>query len=263
MTEKRLTFTLEFNANVVRTQQGGIIDFITDRVEVRAKKKSKEKSREQQNLLRGIERLIFFAENGREPLSQEINNIHEALLELYAPRKPSPIGDGKIIIRTGDPDLTTKGMAKIIWGAWNELCLLDIPKELSDTIETDLKHVWDAVKKWKTDTYYETIREIESSMSFEEYKITHPICEFTGKHGTIEDPLERVHLISKGASPEFYEEPWNYVMGLHSIHRRIHDNGWQGVLNDYPHLRRKYKDAFTKLRRESSSAERTKVPSGQ
>ena len=260
---KVLTINIEFTANVIETHKGGILNFYTDNVEIKARQKLKPKTRDQQNLLRAIERLIFFASYNREPLSNEINNIHEALLELYAPRKEAPIGDRPIIVRTGDPDLSTQGMARIIWGAWNELCLLDIPEAVNDAISNNLKNVWDAMKAWKYDHYYKIFRDLESRMDFEEYKATHPVCELTGRHGTVENPLERIHIISKGNDPGLYEKTWNYIMGLHSVHRRIHDKGWEAVLKDYPHMRRKYNDAHSKIERDDSEAVGPEIPSSQ
>lgn len=243
--EKKISVTIEFSGTIISTSAPGIITMLPGNIEIKASKEKKEKTRKQQNLLRAIERLIFFADNNREAMSSEINNIHEALLELYAPRKPSPLGDGEIIVRTGDPELTTKGMARIIWGAWNELCMLDIPKEVSDAIGNDLKNVWEAVKDWKYNKFYEIFREIEKDFNEKKYRIANPVCEFCGRQGTVEDPLVRIHLLSKGADVTTYENPRYYIIGHDSIHKRIHATGWSKVLIDYPHIKRRYDDAHT------------------
>ncbi|NJL71329.1 MAG: hypothetical protein HC888_06815 [Candidatus Competibacteraceae bacterium] len=216
------------------TESGGIIILRPSRNICEIGTVKPEKSRSQVNLLKQLERMIFFVQNRKQPNEQELYLTHEGIMDLYAPHAINPFTKGQYRKTLSDPSLTTKEMATILEGAFNTLATEDIPAEM---MSTDLHSLF---ANWKE--YKATIE--EEPMTEQEYRLTHPVCEFTLRMGSPSDPLERIHIIGKGASLASYENSLNYVMGKASIHRRIHAEGWESVLIDFPHMLPKYNRAM-------------------
>jgi len=52
-----------------------------------------------------------------------------------------------------------------------------------------------------------------------------------------------MHIVSAGSDIADYEQSWNWIRALRSIHKRQHDKGWSAVLKEYPHLKGKVERA--------------------
>lgn len=191
----------------------------------------------QNDVLRGLERFIFWAQEGRRPVrDEELYWIHESLLEQYAPIVTNPITGKQVPMRTSDPAMSTVSMARIIEGALHVLAesVWD-QKDVLDAIGTDLRSLWAAWYSWKwSEGQDESLHTLPST--WDEYREKHPVCEATGIPPNETDPCERMHIISKGADLPAYEEPWNWLHVRHSVHMFCHQHGWDEFLKVYPHL---------------------------
>lgn len=69
-----------------------------------------------------------------------------------------------------------------------------------------------------------------------EWKRRHQVCEACGLAGTDFDPLQKCHIISRGA--DTIEEPWNWLQ-LHLSHHigKQHQQGWGPLIDEYNHLK--------------------------
>lgn len=195
--------------------------------------------------LRGIERFICWAQNNRKPAHDdpELYWIHEGILEAYSKHEKNPKTGRVEPIRTSDPRMTKKLMARLIEGALDELGQQQIPRPLLEVIGHDMESLWIRWYKWIGSKDAEWYRDAFPVKSWDEYVRRHPACEFSFQPPTEEEPLERIHIISAGADGTIYEEPWNWLRGKHKFHQMQHDHGWDYVLKHHPHLKDKVERA--------------------
>jgi len=187
----------------------------------------------QNDTLRGIERFIAWCFEGQKPDDVTVGYVHDAIVEKYSVEVLNPITKKNQPMRTSDPRMNTKIMSRIIEGALAELAEQDIPKEVMDVIGDDMLKLW---RRWYEWRYTQKEDPIEEPVSWEEYKVRHPVCEFCGRGPLPGDPLERAHIISAGADQTVYEEPWNWLHIHHSHHMSQHGRGWSEVRAQFPHI---------------------------
>lgn len=189
----------------------------------------------QNDTLRGIERMIFFAQHNREPMDGETAYIHEGILDLFAPKIENPMTGKQSPKRTSDPSMTTKEMYRIVEGALLELTDMDIPDEVYEAIWSDLKGLWREWYKWRETSEDEAAEDLRTQdTSYESYARTHPICEITLSPGTVNDPLVIAHIVSRGARADLIEKPWNWLRIKDSLHKKQHQHGWNSILDSAP-----------------------------
>ncbi len=194
----------------------------------------------QRNTLWGICNFIFQAQNGHKPTQDELYNIYYAIIEKYGKKVKNPITGTEHYITLSDPRMTKKDVALLIEGALNELAMTDIPYEVLEKIGSDMKELWTAWYNWRWNiAKQDPLFEEEQKMTWEEYLEHHPRCEITGEPG----PLERVHIISKGADETIYEYPWNWFAATHRIHVLAHNKGWDFIIKLHPHIKGKIERA--------------------
>lgn len=189
---------------------------------------------DQNDTLRGIERMIFFAQNGREPMKGETTYIHEGVLDLFSPRVENPVTGKTSPKRTSDESMTTVEMSRIIQGAMLELAEQDIPGEVYEAVGTDMKQLWAEWYAWR-DSDEKAAEELrEEDDTYASYAKTHPVCEITLTPATVNDPLEIAHIASRGSRADLIEEPWNWLRIKKSLHTRQHNEGWEAILKNAP-----------------------------
>ncbi len=203
----------------------------------------KKRSSSQNSTLRGIERFIFIATNGYEPTKDDLYWIHEGLLEKYSIWVTNPLTGVSLPKRTSDPSMTTTEMSKIVEGSLNDLASLDIPETILKAIGNDMKKLWEGWYSWRYNQETDPLLEAESSLSMEDYKKIHPVCELCALAGVNSDPIEIMHIISKGADESLYEMPWNWIASNRSHHNLQHNEGWEIIERSYPHIKGKIQRA--------------------
>lgn len=197
----------------------------------------------QNTTLRGIERFFFIATNGVEPTKDDMYWIHEGFLEKYSNWVTNPLTGVSLPKRTSDPSMTTTEMAKIVEGALNELASSNIPEDILKTIGHDMKNLWENWYRWRYEQEKDPLQELECTMSWEQYKELHPVCELCALAGVESDPIERMHIISAGADTTIYEMAYNWIAAHRSHHTLQHNEGWEIIERSYPHIKGKLKRA--------------------
>ena len=223
--------------------RGLIALHFTDNPFTRIEKITNRRTLTQNSTLRGIERFIFIAENGYEPTKDDLYWIHEGILEKYSTWNINPRTGISTPKRTSDPSMSTTEMAKIIDGALNSLAVMDIPKEVLDSIGHDMKTLWESWYAWRYTQERDPLFDAENEVGWEKYQELHPVCELCSLPGTDFDPLERMHIVSAGASKGIYEKPWNWLRAHHSHHALQHNEGWEIIEKSYPHIKGKIRRA--------------------
>jgi hypothetical protein len=67
----------------------------------------------------------------------------------------------------------------------------------------------------------------------EEWRGKHVYSEASGRGG----PIERAHIVSRGADAADIEMSWNWIALTPDEHAEQHRRGWDEFLQIYPHLR--------------------------
>jgi hypothetical protein len=187
----------------------------------------------QNSLLRAVETLIFYSQEGRKPKSRELHWIHEAVLEQSGVFTTNPITGRESPKRTSDPSLTSREMALIINAALSMLQSTQIPEEVHKFIFRDINKMFLEFYKWQKEN---------ESLDVERDPT---ICELTFEKSTGLDPVVKAHIISKGADETIYGQPWNWIYAKQSLHIDMHQGGWNEIIERFPHIAWKIKRAFT------------------
>jgi hypothetical protein len=187
--------------------------------------------------LRGLEGFIGWAMAGRRPTTEELEDIHEGLLDSYAPRKINIFTNHEKVIRTSS--MTKHQMARFIDQVINHMATMDIPEEVRAALDVDMSAVWSA---WYA-TSGAHLQHVD--LTWQEYCQSHPVCEFSGQPGALGDGLEHMHIVSRGADSADIDESWNWARGKASIHRLQHQKGWKEVLRHFPHMKTKILMAYS------------------
>jgi hypothetical protein len=242
-----MELTMKVECEILGTKQGGIINVgFIDLPDVYLEVKYREAAKAQITTLRGLERFIFWATEGYKSRGdRDIFYIHEAIIEQFSREVVNPLTGQKQMMRTSDPNMDTKTMARMIEGALNWLMTLDIPDEVQRVAGKDMKELWENWYKWRySQGEKDPLFDEERTYTWEAYQEVHPVCELCGLPAGYNDPLERMHIISAGADGTIYEEPWNWLHSHRSHHALQHNEGWENVVKAFPVI----KDKITRAR---------------
>lgn len=248
--EKDVEIAISLRGTLVSSHEGGKLEFMAlNDTCVKINKVINHRTIPQIHTLRGVERFIYWATHGHRPVSgdEDVYWIHEALIEKYSTEMINLNTQKQEPIRTSDPRMTTKIMARIIEGALNQLAMTDIPNEVMDEIGEDMFKLWKSWYDWRYNKAEEDpLHEVEAGIiTWEQYKIFHPVCELCGLPESPSDALERIHIISAGADAGIYEKSWNWIHGHHSHHHLQHASrsggnvGWDAIESSFPHIKGK------------------------
>lgn len=216
------------------------------------------RTKRQNDTLRGIERMIFFAQNGREPMNGELVYIHEGILDTFSPRTENPISGNKLPMRTSDDAMSTADMSRIIQGALLWLMEQDIPTEVYEAIGEDMRQLWASWYEWRENSdEAEPLR--KEDLTYGDYATTHPVCEITTDISRPSDPLVIAHIISRGANESAISKSWNWLRIKDSLHRKQHAEGWDAILPTAPERVRKKVEKARKLAAEQAENKRAAV----
>ena len=241
--ETLLDIAVNVRGKIISAHHGQIVLSFIESPLLRLETVTTRRSSNQNSTLRGIERFMFYAENGYEPAGKDTYWIHEGLIEKYSTWVTNPRTNISLPKRTSDPSMSTTEMAKIVQGALDELASMDIPETVLKSIGHDMKTLWDNWYKWRYGQDKDPLYEIENAMNWEQYKEIHPVCELCGLKGVDSNPLERMHIITGGSDIGNYEMPWNWLAAHRSHHNLQHNEGWEIIEKSFPHIVGKLKRA--------------------
>lgn len=191
----------------------------------------------QNKLLRALERVMAFEQDGSEDTYQE---YHEGLIELYCPSngRENPITGLSQKKRTSE--LNTVEMSRVINGAFTQLALMGIDFESSEAI----RHYWvewnNFRSKQSKDPFSECYKEID------EYRKNVVICEACTTGLYLEDGYRghMAHIVSRGSGGS--DDLWNqlHLCPKHHLYLQ-HEKGWGVMVQEFPHLA--WKVAFARV----------------
>jgi hypothetical protein len=177
--------------------------------------------------------VYFESQEGRKPTDEERYDLYLDLLEEYADRIPSRL----------HPDRTRPihlSEANTIQAAHFIQALFDWIADmigLEDTLQADVRDLFWEWERYRGDLEYDPLdyqdAECKVPQTVKLWWERHPVCEATGVAGR----LELAHIVTRGASPENIESPFNWLALDASVHHLQHQYGWEWFLNEYPHLR--------------------------
>lgn len=211
-------------------------------LEVRLKKRNLN----QNNTYWGILYFIYWAQHGRKPIGDDTRLYDEAIKDMfdYYIEEDHPFIKGqKIKRRKTHREMTVVEFARMIDKALKILAEQDIPKMVLDQIGKDMKSLWRNWYNWKNQE--EGLMDIlePDDMCWSEYIDNHPVCELSGIAGNEGDPLVRMHLVANLQGTPMYEMPRFYIRARQSLHQKQHTEGWDIILQEYPHIKAKWEKA--------------------
>lgn len=165
--------------------------------------------------------------------------IHEEMLQLYAPRVDSALGGPQVPMRS-------KHMSTVQFAT----CLLNnVFRELAEHgtqvyKPEDIRAYWMDFYKWRS----EQKRDPVQIASFDEYRKAVPYCEAclentwrTDEDGIYRDQGHIAHIISRGAGGS--DDTTNVFHFCAKHHALQHQIGWETFLKQFPHLQWRYDQA--------------------
>lgn len=167
------------------------------------------------------------------------DQAHEYVLDTYAPRIHSKFTGKAEPMRSSH--MNTIQFAELIDAVFNELAQLEIPVHH----QTDIRSYW--AKHMEHKYSLDSIEVTEKTI--EEYRRSQTFCEACTKpllHGTDNYEGNIAHIVSKGAGGS--DAAWNLFHFCVHDHLEIqHQNGWEKLIEQYPHIRGKYEHALNKF----------------
>lgn len=228
---KKLNFTLTGEATLRKTENDLVLmlnPLGPDSCDLLLETWYQRRTLTQLNTLKALESLLYQIDYQRKPKSKDLEFIHQGILEIANERVENPWTKKTVMVTTSMKCCDTKIMDRFIEVALEELAERNIPKDVRDAMfDRPLSEIF---REWYKQRM---VRDDLDGLTWNEYRKRIPYCEFTFKsHG----PLERMHIISKGANGSIYEQPWNWIHASRHIHQEQHNNGWESIMQDYPHI---------------------------
>ena len=223
-------------AQIVETASGGHLGINLTQIEMEWDKvQTATLSRRQMNTVKVLERFVCIGMNGLEPSEGDMQFIHEAFKDSIGYNI-----EGVNI----DTDYTTPVKKSLsAYKSWESsmfiqrifefIMEMDMHSEAKRIIGGEIKNLF---LHWNTILGKLGHRD---HLSIEEYAEQHQFSEISG----VKVPVEKMHIISKGANEEAYLYSWNIIMGSREEHSMQHTMGWERFVMKYPHLEPKYKRA--------------------
>jgi len=233
--ENKVFFTITGEGVLSPTVDGSVLKIDGEQLaEVMLETWYKRRTLNQLNTLKAVESLIYQIDYGRKPTGDDLDDIHEGILEHANFQIKNEFTGAFQLLRSSHKLCTTVHMNRFIEVAFEMLLERPIPEDIVDAIfKRPLSEIF---KLWYEHRFVEDDLD---KISWVEYRERFPYCEFTMEMGTDFDPTERMHIISAGSDKGVYEFSWNWFHAKRSIHKLQHDKGWAAVITRYPHVKEK------------------------
>jgi hypothetical protein len=204
---------------------------------------AKERTYSQNSTVFKLLTIILITELGRKPTHAEIDEAYKDLLEMYADRRPCRFDKNKLVpIHLSKSDVYQA--SRLVQGAIDYLvtmCNLHPSNDyfITTNLQADVRQYIKEWQVWRGELERDPVDYIDYEKGLliteREWKKRHPVCEACLVAALPGDPLEKCHIVSRGAAS--IEEPWNWLQ-LHYSHHRLlqHQEGWKSFLNIYTHL---------------------------
>lgn len=238
------SLTLEQKCTIAYTEEGGILHLLRQGdTDMLLRRWEPARTAAQNDTLRGIERFIAYALIGEKPSDDEVDEVHEAVVEAVMPEVLNKF-DGKMH-RKRTSDATVPELSRCIEYGLNWLATTDIPDSIVTAMGFGMKKLWEQWYAWRYSRETDPLYDDELLMKWEDYCEVHPVCELCAQPDLDGDPLERMHIVSGGSNIAAYEFPWNWLRAHHSHHAHQHQQGWENITKEFPHIAGKIRRART------------------
>ncbi|RLC32366.1 MAG: hypothetical protein DRH37_00730 [Deltaproteobacteria bacterium] len=234
--EKRIRFAFTGEGVIVGTEQGGWLVIESDPAEIVLETWYKRGTPTQKQTLRALEALMYWSSHNTYPLKSEmLYGYHQVIMDTAGITRVDPASRKTVRVTTSCPLCTTADMNRFIDVAIEFLLEADLPPNMIEpTSEKNFKDLYREWYKWRSIDP----SSIDHIKNWEEYCKVFPydefLCVLVPEKGT--GQTQKIHIVSRGAAADAIDEPWNWIRGATSIHQKIHQYGWEGVLEEYPHL---------------------------
>lgn len=226
---------MSMRCTIVQTQLGGVIQLLRqDQPILLIKEHRPLRTMAQNATLRGIERFISWATTGEKPTDEEIDMVHEAVIEQVMPEVTNTYNGKTYHKRTSEA--TTVEMSRCIEKALNWLATTDVPDALVISLGKGMKEIWTQWYKWRYTQDEDPLFQDELEMTWDKYRESHTVCELCALAEEQGDPLERMHIVSGGSNIAAYEYSWNWLHAHRSHHSLQHSVGWAPIESEFPHI---------------------------
>lgn len=209
-------------------------------ITVTANHAKNDKTYDQCKTVFALSAIIFECNYGRRPNGEENKSMYEALLREYAPREPDLLHPEVLV------PVSLSKMSKI--QAMNFInCLMSLIIENCDLTpdqQIDVRQLFIEFKKNSSVGKGNPCDYDENGnlLSEAEWRERNNVSMCTGIGG---EDIELCHIVTKGARPDLRDLPWNWLAMSRFEHREIqHKQGWETLLQLYPHLGPRVKNAF-------------------
>lgn len=233
---------ITMRAMIAGTEPGGRIDlFIQEPPVILLRDHRPKRTMAQNSTLRGIERFIAWATIGEKPTDEEVDMVHEAVIEQVMPQVTNTYNGKMYHKRTSEA--TTTEMSRCIEKALNWLASTDVPDQLVVSLGKGMKEIWTQWYEWRYTQDEDPLFQDELQMTWEKYREEHAVCELCALAEIPGDPIERMHIVSGGSNIAAYEFSWNWLAAHRSHHALQHQVGWEPIKLEFPHIKGKLERA--------------------
>ena len=182
--------------------------------------------------------LIFESQEGRKPTEGEKKALYYDLLETHADKVA--VKGGVRLRPVHLSEASAEQAARFIDGLLFELCeCCDLPQDL----QADARQIIYEWENWRG----QQKKDFTASMTEKEWRARAVYSEASGLGGQI----ELHHILSRGAFPQFADDPENWMALTREEHREFHDLGRERFLQKYPHLAGRFERMDLKAKGES------------
>ncbi len=187
------------------------------------------RSLNQNRLYWALLRILSYEMKGSHGYEDE---IHEELLNMYAPRLRSILGKADVPKRSKDMD-TWEFCTYLLNNVFRHLAELGAQVENPE----DIRAYWMDFCQWRSSQARDPVQIAD----LHEYRVAVPYCEAclvgtweTGEKGDDIDTGHICHIVSRGAGGK--DETWNVFHLCAEHHALQHQAGWIKFLEGFPHL---------------------------
>lgn len=201
------------------------------------------KSYDQVKTIFALIKIRFQLQYHRNPTDTEQAMVYSSLLWKYADRVPNPLNPEETV------PVSLSEMSKAQAAAFISSIIADIyefaGESLTDTQQVELKEIFE---EFTAANAYGVSNPIDydkegNLLSAEEWREKN---HFSFASGVNTEDLQKHHILSRGAHPQYEDIAWNWIMLTEEEHMRIihAKGGWKKFILIFPHTAKRIKNAY-------------------
>jgi hypothetical protein len=187
--------------------------------------------------------VIFRSMHGRKPTEEEKHDLYLDVLDMYAEKVPNRFTGALRPVHLSESDVYQAG--KIVTHLIDvliEYCDLsgtmdESGKDISADLQADVRTIFNRWQEWRGGLARDPLDYDEegNELDLVAWMEKHRVSDATGLNP---GNLQLCHIVSRGADEADIDRPWNWLRLEEPLHIGVqHQNGWERLLQAYPHLR--------------------------